>query len=328
MYLARKNIRGKTHYFIRESYAEGRVLKTRDMFSLGTDPTRYLIYPGGNAYYVDEVVEDRLNALGLSPSFDELDDIFWPFVRPDIRRSVASFRGRGRNARGHEQTEAHAAARFHLFDKRRVHYLKYGQMDQGYIGRVSPKLFHVLLHKSRDEIEQYFMEAERVLRAHEIKPYVYVIFDLQRFFTQMVPQALEQEKVDEHFTEEICRLHGDDVFWAGFATHGRLNEYLIRYVIMYFDNEYRAGSSLDDYLRNYIHSRRFFRAPPDPVMSAEEAGTIFGVPADELRKMNRRELSRLYRKMAQKHHPDKAGGDHDTFIRLTSAYRALVKRKK
>jgi DnaJ-class molecular chaperone len=42
--------------------------------------------------------------------------------------------------------------------------------------------------------------------------------------------------------------------------------------------------------------------------------------------MSRHGLARLYRRRAQKMHPDK-GGDNDKFIKLTQAYHDLLKTK-
>ena len=222
--------------------------------------------------------------------------------------------------------------RFHLFDKRRIHFLKFGNMDQGRIGRMSPKLFQVLLNKSRDEIEQYFLESEGVLDSSELKSYVYVIFDLQRFSSKLtaktMPQALDQKKVDEHFIEEICRLNKDRSFWAGMTTGPGLNEYLIRYIIMFFDNEYGQSYFLHDYIKNFIDGKRFY-APPlkKSSVTLDEAITIFGIKKDKLKKMSRRGLTALYWHMAKKHHPDK-GGKHENFIKLTEAYEELLRSKK
>lgn len=335
MYLARKRIKGKIHYFIRESCRDGKYLRSRDLFDLGTNPANYIVYPGGNAYYIDEVVEDRLRSFGMEPASDELDDIFWRFLKPETRRVLEPFQRRGKARQRVEisQTEEEKLrTQVHLFDKRRIHYLKYGHIDQGIIGRTPVKLFRVLLEKSRDEIEQYFMEMESSLGPSELKTYVYVIFDLQRFFTEMIakiiPQGLDQHKVDKHFLNEICRLNSDRSFWAGMNLEGQLHEYLIRYVVMYFDNPYGLSSFLDDYIRNFINSRRFYRAPPrKSAVSLDEASDIFGVKKDALNKMTRRGLTRIYRRMAQKLHPDK-GGDHEKFIKLTEAYQELLKSKK
>ncbi|MFH1675007.1 MAG: J domain-containing protein [Pseudomonadota bacterium] len=334
MYLARKRIKGRIHYLIRESYQDGKYLRSRDLFDLGVNPSRYIVYPGGNAYYINEVVEDSLHSFGVEPTSDELDDIFWRFLNPEIRRAVEHFRRRGtsRRAKLNRAEEEKVRTQVHLLDKRRMHYLKYGSMDQRRIVRTPPKLFGVLLEKSRDEIEQYFMEKERSLEPSELKTYVYVIFDLQRFFTETIatimPQGLDQRKVDEYFLNEICRLNSNRSFWAGINLEGRLHEYLIRYVIMYFDSEYGRGSFLDDYIRNFMNSRRFYRPPPKKsTVSLDEASAIFGVKQDSLKKMTRRGITRLYRRMAQKLHPDK-GGDHEKFIKLTEAYQELLRGKK
>ena len=333
MYLARKSIRGNLHYFIRETYHDGRNLLSRDLLDLGTDPSKFIVYPGGNAYYIDEVVEQRIRSLGTEPGPDDLDDIFWIFLKPEIRRALEFSRNRRRTDQSVEARKAKTekTERIHLFDKRRVHYLRYGQIDQGYIGRVSPKLFYVLVDKSRDEIEQYFIEMERVLDPDELKTYVYVIFDLQRFFTQMVakimPEGLDQKKVDEHFLAEICKLNQDSSFWTGMKTEDRLHEYLARYAIMFFDAEYAKSPFLDEYIYNFMNSRRHQRVyPQQRRVNLDEASTIFGETKEVLKKINRSDLARLYRKKAQELHPDK-GGNHDKFVELTAAYHDLMKRK-
>jgi len=332
VYLAQKIIKKKLHYIIRESYRDGKYFRSRDLFDLGANPAKYIIYPGGNAYYIDEKVENRLNSLGVAPGFYELDNIFWRFLKPEIKYVLEMFSQRaGRTERKTSVKEKKGNARFHLLDKRRIHFLRFGNMDQGRIGRISPKLFQVLLNKSRDEIEQYFIESEGILDPSELKSYVYVIFDLQRFSSKLtaktMPQALDQKKVDEHFIEEICRLNKDKSFWAGMNTGPDLHEYLIRYIIIFFDNEYGQSYFLHDYIKSFIDGKRFY-APPlkKSSVTLDEAITIFGIKKDTLKKMSRRGLTTLYRRMAKKYHPDK-GGEHDKFIKLTEAYQELLKNK-
>lgn len=334
MYLALKTIKGKTRYFIRESYRDGACLRSRDLFDLGTDPVRYIIYPGGNAFYIDETVDDRLRTLSQDYSVDDLDEIFWRFLKPEIRVALEPYRHMGgisRRKRADKEKEKKARTEFHLFDKRRVHYLRFGYIDQGRIGRVSPKLFNKLINKSRDELEQYFMDMERALDRSEFKAYVYVIFDLQKYFTELIaksmPQGLNQNKVDQYFLEEICRLNSDSSFWSGMDTEGNLHEYLIRYVIMFFDSEYGMSSFLDDYLRDYINSKRGY-VPPRRGASVilDEASSVFGLKKDALRKMSKKGLTRIYRQMAQKLHPDK-GGEKEKFVKLSEAYNELLKSK-
>jgi len=48
VYLARKKIRGVTHYSIRESYRDGDNFLSRELVDLSTHPAEYIIYPGMN----------------------------------------------------------------------------------------------------------------------------------------------------------------------------------------------------------------------------------------------------------------------------------------
>jgi hypothetical protein len=52
VYLARKNIKGVTHYSIRESYRDGDHFLSRELVDLGTHPAEHIIYPGGDAFYI------------------------------------------------------------------------------------------------------------------------------------------------------------------------------------------------------------------------------------------------------------------------------------
>jgi len=330
MYLARKRIKGTMHYIIRESYKDNDFLLSRDLFYLGTEPDRYIIYPGGNTFYIDDIVEDKLKQLGLKPVGDELENIFLPFIKPDIKRAQQHFRQRSFGKKSVFSKKL-LNKNFHLFDRRRVHFLRYGQMDQGRIGIVSPRLFKILHHKSRDEIEQYFMESEQVLRPHEIKSYIFVIFDLQKHFNQSyaktMPQALDQTMVDEYFIKEICKLNKEEQFWSGMTKQANLHEYLIRYLIMFYDNDYGKNTYLEDIYQEWMDSRRDFRfSRKKTPVSMDEASTVFGVSETELRQMTKKELTNLYRQKAQKIHPDK-GGDHDEFIKLTEAYQDIRAKK-
>lgn len=335
MYIARKIIRGKIHYVIRESYGDGDDLKSRDLMELGTDPSKYIIYPGGNAYYISEIVQDRVRSLGIEPEIDELDELFRQFVDPYIIKKTECFNRKSRAAKRPEfdkDEEKKLQAKLHPLDKRRIHYLKCGQMNQGKTDFMPYKLFRGLYCKSRDEIEQYIMQMEQNLDSSELKTYTYVIFDLQKFFSEMIakkaPQCLDQDKADACFIEEICRLNTDSSFWAGMSDETRLHDYMARYVVMYFDNEYGRSTLLDDYLREFMDNRRDYRPPVKKAsIKVDEALTIFGITKETLKTMNRNGITRRYRRMAHKLHPDK-GGKHDQFIKLTKAYHKLLKLKK
>jgi hypothetical protein len=335
VYLARTNINGRIHYSIRESYRSDDHFLSRDLFDLGTDPAKYIIYPGGNAFYIDPVIEDHLDALDMGLQDNNLEDIFWRFLDPDIRRALQHFRHRealSRNRKKSRGEPAKAESAVHIFDRRRLHYLKFGRMEQGYLWLVPQKLFNVLRNKSRDEIEQLFLDMESQLNPREYKAYAYVIFDINQFFSESFakkrPQYLKQSDVDDHFIEEICSLNRDPAFWAGMQTTNRLHEYLVRYVLMYFDYDFAPRSWVDDYIRNFINSRRDYESPFGAgSVTWDEAGAIFDETKDALKTMNRQELTRIFRRRAQEFHPDK-GGDSEKFVELTKAYDMLLRTKK
>jgi len=336
MYLAKHRIKGKIRYVIRQSVAGENGLCSRDLFDLGTDPSRYIVYLDRNAFYIDSVVEEKLEDMGVKPGWDELENIFWPFLHPEIKRVILPFRERSRRrtktAKLDPALEAKILAGVHIFDKRRIHFLRFGQMDLGYIGRMPAALLKGLKGKSRDEIEQYFMVQEQILKPKELKAYVYVIFDLQRFFKELVakimPIALDQNKIDEHFIKEICRLNQNAVFWDGLYDKKELHEYLVRYVIMFFDSDYGHSTILDDHVKDFMNRHRFYRPPPPKsAVSVDEAGEVFEITKEALKTMTIRGLTKRYRGLAQKVHPDK-GGDHEKFIKLTEAYQTLLRKMR
>jgi hypothetical protein len=335
MYLARKKIKGVTHYYIRESYPEGDTFLSRDLMDLGTEPTEYIIYPGGNAFYIDAAVEDQLDELGVIPQGNELEDIFWRFLDPHIQHALSYFRHREkRSQKENKSKEKLENVKFsvHIFDKRRLHYLKFGRMEQGYLWLIPQKLFDILRNKSRDEIEQQFLDMEQQLNPREYKAYAYVIFNINRFFAESFakkrPQDLKHDDVDQHFVDQICKLNQDPAFWAGMQTTGSLHEYLIRYLLMYFDYDFAPRSWVEDYLRNFINSRRDYQSPfKSDSVTLKQASSIFGESGDVLKKMSRQELVRLFRRKAQEFHPDK-GGNHEKFVDLTRAYHVLLSTKE
>ena len=335
MYLAQNKINNETTYFIRESYRHQDIFLSRDLLCLGTDPARYIVYPGGNSFYIDTAIVDQLNDQGITSDSEDIENIFWRFLDPEIQRNLEYFRRReqrSRMSRKKKKPQEKFNTPVHIFDKRRIYFLKFGKMDQRNIGRLPPKLFHMLRRKSRDEIEQTFLDQERILTPREYKAYTYAIFNLQQFFYESFatsnPQMLNQEHVDNHFIEQVCKLNSDDSFWVGMQTNDELHEYLVRYVFMYFDYDYSPKSFLEDYIRNFMNSRRDYRPPyKSTSVILTEAGTLFGETKEALEKMTRKDIARLYRRKAQKFHPDK-GGDHDTFVKLSAAYHQLLKLKR
>ena len=95
MYLAQKRIKKTLHYFIRQTVKEDQeTVQTRQIFELGPDPSRYIIYPGGHAFYIDEEIQQSLENVGIEVTQEDLEEIFWPFLRADIKRALEPFRSR------------------------------------------------------------------------------------------------------------------------------------------------------------------------------------------------------------------------------------------
>jgi hypothetical protein len=333
MYLARQIVKGKVHFFIRESFREGDLVRSRDLFHLGPDPSRFIIYPGGNAFYIDDTVTNALLDLDVDVSSDELDDVFWPFLNSRLQRILeplrykATFGGLGKKRMENKE----GRTPIHCFDERRICYLKCGHISSRIMSRLPQTIFQCLIDKSRDEIEQRFLDHESYLNARELKTYIYAIFDLQRFFPESFarqhPQWLDQEKVEKYLTDEICLLHQDRSFWAGEVMGKRLHEYLRRYVIMFFDNDYEQRNPLNDYLQDFINRHR---ARPNVLgknaVNMEKASVIFGVKKQTLETMTKQGLTRFYRRLAKKFHPDK-GGSQEKFVELTEFYHALLRKR-
>ena len=332
MYLARHRVGGRLHYAIRESYSSGARLLCRDLFDLGPEPGSFIVYPGGNSFYIDPVVEDALRERGAEPGPDELETIFWPFIAPDIRWKIEPFRRReGRLRRERAAPDASAPPEPHPFDRRRLLFLRTGRMDQRSLGRLPAASLRALRGKSRDEIEQGFIESETILRPRELKAYTYTIFDLQQAFSQRyardTPEFLDPDRVDAVFTEALCALQDDAAFWAGMPPGARLSDYLVRYAVMYFDHGFEMRSPAAAYIHDFINRHRDYTPPASVAAGLQEMADVFAETRETLRGMSGRDLTRLYRRRARELHPDK-GGDHERFLRLSEAYERLLRTKR
>lgn len=335
MYLAKQVMSGKTLYFIRESYQEGPRWKSRDIFELGEDPSAWIHYPGGVGYYIHDQVEEALRSKGIDASQEELEKIFLPFLAPEVRKVIRQFPGKG-SKRGHRRYSRRELTELqkeiHVFDKRRIGFLRSGASDPRKVPFYPLRLYNRLLQKSRDEIEQMFEEREARLPPGERKQYIYFIFDLSRHFTSPLatdwPQAMDPDKMDRAFLEEICRYQEDVNLFPESAASGVLHPALVRYVIMYFDNQFRVPEFERAYIEDFIHRHRTHRKPPKrtPHLSEREACGILDIEEQDFENFGLRQLARHYRQKALECHPDH-GGSHENFIRLTNAYRELLARK-
>lgn len=329
MYLAKVKKNRQTTYILRESVRQGEQMVARDIFDIGPCPGAWIDYPGGNAWYLNPDLESRISSLADTFDSDQLEDLFRPFMRPAIRRATQTFRQRTFKqytpmTRAQKET---IARQVHAFDKRRAHFLKFGNMDQGPMVNMPAIIFRQLHNKSRDEIEQRFMDQERVLRQKDLKSYIYTALDLHRFFqgfmAKQMPHALDQDKVEAFFIQELCLLN-KELF--GLTSH--LHEYLIRYAVMFFDHTYGDSVLLDDMVNDFqFRQRSRWSKPPAATrqLALSQALKVFNITAKNLESMDKTDLTREFRRLARQHHPDR-GGSHDRFVELNNAYQALLEK--
>lgn len=336
MYISRINSRGEIRYALRESVPDstGEYFVSRDLFDLGVDPTEFIKYSGRDSFYLDPDLEEIVDQKKSLRAETDLEELFWPFLAPEVRQQAELFSPKYRNFTPKKLSEEEADylnRRVHLFDKKRLHYLRYASLSQASLHAAPLKMFLPLLNKSRDELEQFFIAQESVLEPTEFRQYVYVIYDLQRFFSetaaQTMPEGLDQSKLEEIFEKEFCHLFADHSFSVGLDGQDLMN-YLHRYAIMLFDYAFPASLFEEDYARQFRDSHRTFNFPKkEVVINDQELQELFGVGRGDLEEMDKYRLTALYRERAHEHHPDK-GGEHDDFVRLTELYRQLRKTKK
>lgn len=336
LYLARDIPGARLRYSLRQTYLDNSsgLLRHREIFDLGDSPQQFIISVGDNAYCIDDRVTAAIEPYIAGDAEAMVEELLWPFVRRDIRAKLAPFMNRGRRNPVSPVTPAEQEAierEIHIFDRRRLHYLFYGSIDQSGLYRMPAKLCRRLLGRSRDEREQYFVASEQVFYADQVKEYLFTIFNLQQHFSEsfarIMPQALSQDRLDTFFVDELCRLNNDPVFWLGMETAQGLQPYLIRYLIMFFDYDFSASQAINDYIRQFMDSHRQFTFPKKKSgMTTGKASEIFGEPADKLSKLSKKELTKLYRRKAKELHPD-TGGQHDEFVRLTEAFEQLLRQR-
>jgi len=324
MYLARRRIKNETHFYIRQSYAGAGCIQSRDLVNLGTDPTRFIVYPGGNSYYIDPCIEESLRQQGLEVNQNDLDAIFFEFLSPETQRIVTGFDRSWKRRLIPSSSKPDAVP--HIFDKRRFHYLRFGSRKNQYIQKVPEKIFRPLLNKSRDEIEQYFLTAENILKPSECLNYITIIFELNHFIPDPHTGLPLIVQLDMSFIDRLCRINNDPYYTAGIPSFQGLYEHLTKYAIMYFDSEVQKGLWRHDYIQDFINRHRVYTPPPKIQIKIREAEYLFEHTWKELQRMDRSALTRKYRQMALKHHPDH-GGRSETFQRLSAYYQALLAKK-
>lgn len=339
MYLKRVYSRDGYHYLLSESYLGQKCWKHRVLMDLGTDPGLYFEYPGGNSFHVREDLLQKVQSMTDRFSEDELETLLMPFLDPHIRQTVEWFERPKEPFKPWQHLSSDEVLvqqrELHFFDKRRIHYLRFGRIQMGNLDRRPLRFFQLLHKKSRDEIEAMIDKMELALPPHERRVYVYTAFHLQTRFpglsTRNHPSALDPEKVDEFFMESICALNRDRRFFRGTEPHDleSLHPYLIKYLILYFDNDFVPGTFWAEYVEDFMWKHQFYRRPkarPRPSPSHEEACRCLEISLDDFQKMDRAMLTRCYRKLAKRTHPDR-GGDAEHFVEIKAAYEILMEMK-
>lgn len=333
IYLAKTFDGSGSNYELRHSYACGDGgFDHRTIFALGADPGQFIELFDDKTVLFDQNLLAAVAEAGGGSGELLLERLLLPFLPDEIRRRLALFPPRSRGGYGplsaEEQTEIHHQV--HLFDRRRLYYLRYGAVDQSRLSRLHEKCCRPLLGQSRDEREYYFAEEERALQPGMYFQYIYAIFSVAKHFHQgfapWFPEALARDQVDDHFIHELCRLNRDPSFFPD--DHGStLHPHLRRYVVMYFDHVPPPRSFHRDFAAAFMAGRRRFRWPKREKVSPQQLSAIFAMPLAQLERMSLPHLGRLYRQLAMRLHPDQ-GGDHDAFIALTEAYKQLRRTKK
>lgn len=331
LYLARTLIKYPYHYFLRISYfdEDKKYYRSQQIAELGENPDQFIIYPNERSFYIAEELQEIASRACGRDSDNELEKLLWPFVDAPVKREMEPFfhRGQGRALKPMSKTEKSAIdQQLHLFDKRRLYFLRYGAVDQSRLSRMSPRACRPILNKSRDEIEQFFLTQEQELFEDEVKLYLFAAFNLQQHFDESyaraMPEALDESQVDQYFLDDICALAKDNTFWRDLADPNRLSPYLSRYIIYFFDLKFGANKRTNEYIRQFLNDHRNFKWPENQKINDDEISQVFGATIKELREMGEKELTSLWRQKAKELHPD-TGGDHEHFVKLTAAYRAL-----
>ena len=330
-YIKRIRQGGAYHYVISETVSDGGVLTSRDLMDLGPDPSIYIQYFDRHAFAFKSVIEENLEKSGVRFTSDEIERLLKPFLKPEIQRIVEIF-DRSRHSRlqvSYNLEELVPGQRqVHIFDARRLYYLRSGRMDSGELAQRRWKFLEVLLCKSRDEIESDLDRMEQALPPREYPAYVFTSLGVPLLlpgYLKDYPSAVDREKLDSLVLTELCKINSDEVFFLGVPREdGFLHQYLRKYVWYYFDSEFRTETSFDGF--RFSGGPRI-SVPARPANSLHDAYRVFEISAEQFSRMSGRELTSIFRRKAKKIHPDR-GGEHEDFLKLSEAYEHLMEIKK
>jgi hypothetical protein len=192
MYLARLNDSRGIRYQLRRSYrVDATSFDYRIVYDLGDNPSRYIESFDDRCVFFDGGL--------LAAVAAETDEHLVPPRTAAHRPTPIS------TEEGEE-----IARQVHLFDRRRLYYLRYGAVDQSRLFRLHEKCCRPLLGQCRDEREYAFTAEEAGLEPGLYRQYVYAIFDVQKHFHQSFapwfPEALAQDEVEEPCTTSCAAI--------------------------------------------------------------------------------------------------------------------------
>ena len=337
IYLSRSVLTRPVQYSLRISFWNTKTgcFQTSELLNLGTDPENFLHYPNDTCFQLNIDLVYLIEKRCGRDMESDLEHLLWPFVDPTVQRKMEHFFTRGSHQRIRLQPGkkllSFNGCPAHSFDKRRLHFLRFGSTDQGEIFHMPPRLEAKLLNRSRDELEQYFFEEEARLREHELKSYLYAALNLQKHFSEAfarsIPQALSPKKIDNAFLKELCLINDDRQFWQERTDFSRLPDYLIRYLILFFDSGIPHTGRGFNQARQFMDGHRSLKWPEKKGrVSKDKIAAIFEESEETLRSADKKEITRMYRQKAKSLHPDK-GGNHEKFVLLTKAYEELLREK-
>ena len=336
MYLASPIHGSQRGYQIRHSYLEtaSGEYRSRLIFELGDRPADHIRIRAADLPVFDDELDRAVAAQAGAGAHLILEQLLWSFLPAETRHQLSRFPRGPRKVPGPITPEdRHQIARqVHLFDRRRLYYLHYRAIDQSRLFSLREKALRPLLGQSRDEREYWFRDRERDLGSGEYRNYLYASLDLQRHFSagfaHFLPEGLDPDRIADALVGDLCRLNTDRDFWKQQPADTSLHPQLVRYLLMFFDYPPGNRTFADEFVRRFVNSHRRWRWPQrqSPV-SAKRLGEIFATPSAELEKMSRRQITRLFHRLALKLHPDQ-GGDQERFMELYNAYRYLIDHRK
>ncbi len=302
MYIARKPVFGHYEYSLKESYYEAPYWKSKTILNLGASPEKYITYYSEVAFSID--LEEKLEKLGYKVDQWELERLFFRFLNPEAKRIIIQFT---RPRKIKRTRKKFSLKNLHFFDIKRRLVLKFGITNPEKFMHIPYSFLSELCEKSRDELENYFWDLEDRLKHREKIRYLLTIFGLS-----YISSRAAQEDIDRIFIKNFCEILKDSIFRMGLSEEELHRNYFCRYVWMYFDTiPFFPKPRTFQFREKEVYFRAF---------------RLLGIPVEELKRLSKKELLKIFRKKAKELHPDK-GGSHEKFIELRKIFEELLKTK-